>query len=593
MRLARTIFFLPLLAPVCLRAQMPVQLPPGAAAQIMVPQPAVDVSESENVSATAEFDPPVVRPGEKTFYRVTLDATENSILWPDKIDAPPGLALGPGVHGQISRVEGNKFHPLTSFVYEVTAAAEGHFTITNFTVPAVGHSVEVPAATLDVSAGNPPASVRQLWLEVSRTNLFFGQPFRVRVILPVGPDNRLEALREVQFNGSGYMTDKIVTHQYPGTVNRDGRQKQAWIYETIATPLAAGPLVMTAQGFSAGSDFSGPITISGQAGPVMIAGGPPKYVLLGSEAVRLNVRPLPAEGELPGFTGALGKFEQDKPLLSTNRLRVGEPVHLEYEIRPATNYTRFVPPEAPRSQNWQIIADQPPASGFTFIPLTDEVTNTPAIPFSAFDPAAEKYYDLTIPALPVTVAGDGLPVQLPAWSADDKNPAPLKLSGLAMTPGTSVASLKPLQLQGWFLFLQILPVYGFYLLWQWDKRRRFLEAHPEIVRRRKARRDLRREKVKLQKAVSAGDAGKFVQHAAAAMRIAVAPHFPADAQALVGGDVLSQLDEAGRGGQAGETVRKIFAVADAQFAATPPARADLLVLQAAVETTLQKLEEKL
>jgi hypothetical protein len=153
--------------------------------------------------------------------------------------------------------------------------------------------------------------------------------------------------------------------------------------------------------------------------------------------------------------------------------------------------------------------------------------------------------------------------------------------------------LKPLQLQGWFVFVQFLPVAVFIGLWRWDERRRFLEAHPDIVRRRKAKRELRREQAALRKAVAAGDAGDFTRHAAAALRIAVAPHFPADAQAMVGGDVLSQLDETGRAGHEGETVREIFAAADAQFATLPQVQADLLALAPAVESLLKKLEAKL
>ena len=324
-----------------------------------------------------------------------------------------------------------------------------------------------------------------------------------------------------------------------------------------------------------------------------IDGGPPKYVLLVSDAVNLNVRPLPTDGELPGFTGAMGKFVADRPVLATNRLRVGEPVHLRFAFVPLTNLTRFVPPALPRSREWQLIADNPPGSGVTLIPLTDEVTNTPAIPFSAFDPAMGKFYDLTIAALPVTVTGEGLPVQLSAWNVDEKNSAPLKLSGLATASGTAVKNLRPQQLQVWYWFLALLPVYVFFRIWQWDQRRRYLEAHPEIVRRMKARKELRLKKSELRVAVAAGDAENFLRHAAAAMRIAVAPHFPADDRALVGGDVLSQLDEAERGGREGETVRKIFAAADAQFAGAKKAAADLLALNPAVLAVLEKLEAKL
>ncbi|HEX4350381.1 MAG TPA: hypothetical protein VH251_08330, partial [Verrucomicrobiae bacterium] len=93
--------------------------------------------------------------------------------------------------------------------------------------------------------------------------------------------------------------------------------------------------------------------------------------------------------------------------------------------------------------------------------------------------------------------------------------------------------------------------------------------------------------------VAAGDGAAFVRHAARAMNIAVAPHYPADPQALVGGDVLAQLDDAERTGLPGETVKKVFAAADAQFAGRPQPSPDLPALSPGVNVVLQKLEEKL
>ena len=578
-----------LLAPDLLRAQTPPQLPPGGLIQLQVPQPAVDVSSP--VTATAAFDPPVVRPGEKTFYRVTVEATESSIQWPDEIAAPPGLKFGPSARGQLTQFLGNKFLPLTSFIYEARATTTGYFAITNFTVEVYGKPLAIPAAGLDVVAENPnPQPARQLVLESQATNVFLGEPFRVRVTLPAGPGNQIEAVREIQINGNGLMTDKTAMRQAIESVSVNGQPKPVFICDMVVTPIMAGPVKFSAQGFTAGRDFGGPISIQGQ---VVIPGGPPQCVLLVSDPVEINVRPLPSEGELPGFTGAIGKFTCDPPALSTNRLRVGEPAHLKVVFRGQGDLTRLVPPDPPRSPDWQIIPDNPPDTGYTLIPLTDEARETPAIPFSYFDPATAKYADLTVPPMPVTVIGEGLPVQLTAMDDESQSAVPSKLSELAAAPGKTVESLKPLQLRGWFVGVQLAPVIGFVALWQWDRRRRFLEAHPEIVRRRQARRALRREKDKLQKAIAARDAAAFVQHAANAMKISCAPHFPAHPQALVCADVLAQLDGAEQNRRAGETIRKIFAAADSQFAATPQIRADLLALNSDVEAVLQKLEAKL
>ena len=454
-----------------------------------------------------------------------------------------------------------------------------------------GKPVEIPAANLEVIAKNSPPlpAARQLVLGTSATNIFLGQPIRVQVLLPVLADNQVEALREVQFNGAGLMMDKTATRQSVEPINFNGQLKPAFIYETTVTPMAAGHLTFSAQAFTAGREFGGPISISGQ---VVIASGPTKYVLLTSEPLTLNVRPVPAEGELPGFTGALGKFIVDKPQLATNRLHVGEPVRLKVGFHGEGNLTRFVPPEAPRSRTWQIIADKLPAVGFTLIPLTDEVSATPAIPFCAFDPTTGKYADLTIPSFAVTVTGESLPLELQTDEPETKS-APLKLSSLALTPEKTVTNLQPLLTKPWWIFLQLVPVYALFRLWQWDERRRFLAAHPEIVRRQKAKQALRLEKTRLRAARVDGDAGKFLHHAAAALRIVCAPHLPAHPQALVSGDVLAQLDEAERNGPTGEMVRRIFAAADSQFASQPPTPADLLAMAATVEAVLQKLEARL
>lgn len=582
---------LPLLfVPFLLYAQVPLRLPPGGLIQLQVQQPKVDLSEP--VTATATFDPPAVRAGEKTFYRVTVDATEASIQWPDEIAAPSELKFSPGARGQMMELQGNHYQPVTAFTYEVRATATGRFTVSNFVVNAYDRPVEIPAAAVNIVAANsaPQPAARELGLEISATNIFLGQPVRVRVLQPETQGNQIESLIEVAINGDGLMTDKTAMRQSIEVVKRDGQLKPAFIFETTVTPIATGHLEISAQAFTSGHEFGGPISINGRA---TLSSGPPDYTFLVSEPLELKVRPLPTADELPGFTGAMGNFIADTPHLSTNRIHMGEPVQLKATFHGVGNLTRFVPPEAPLSRDWQIIADNPPEAGFTLIPLTDEVQATPAIPFCSFDPVTGQYVDLSIPPLPITVIGEGLPTQLPVPDETERVSAPTELSTLAPTPGKRVASLKPLQLRGWFVGLQLVPVLGFIALWQWDRRRRFLEAHPEIVRRRHAKRRLRRERIKLQAAVSAGNTGGFILHAADAMKIACAPHFPAHPQALVCGDVLSQLDDTDQGGLAGRTVRKIFCAADSQFAGTFQTPADLLALHPDVESVLNELEEKL
>jgi len=591
------------------RAQTPpqVQPQPNPLMQLMLSQPPIDVTSA--VTATAAFDPPAVRPGQKAIYRITLNAIATNVRLPGNIPAPPELKFQLSAQGQILRAMGNSLQPLTSINYEVRTSKPGMFLVPAFYVEVYGRQVVVPAVGLEVATDVDTAEeARRLVVRTSATNVYVGEPLTVQVILPASPSNSVEAVREIQVNGDGLFVDKNAVRQTIGMIEWRGRQTPGYIYEVSVTPIAAGALSVSAQGFASGRDFGGPIVISGQ---VMISGGLAQYVLLDSEPVTLNVRMLPPEGELPGFKGAIGQLSCDPPQLATNTVKVGEPLELWVAVRADVNLARLVPPDPPRAKGWQSF---PPVNrgyvganrgtnggivlAYTFIPLSEELRATPRIPFSSFDPALGKFVDLTIPSLPITVMADpsytNSLAAIESSAGDKSSPRKLTLSGVVTRPGRSVSRLQPLQAQLWFAAVQLAPVFLFSGLWWWERRRRYLEQHPEIVRRRRARCELRRVKRELRRAARAGSTTDFTRLGVSALQIACAPHFPANPRALVCSDVLDVLDAEERQGKAGDIVREFFTTANVKsFANTMEQDGQLLGLAAGLETILLKLEDRL
>ena len=587
-------------------AQSSVSLSNDVLLRLMLSQPSIDTFSP--VSATASFDPPVVRPGEKSIYRVTLNAVESAVPWPADLAAPPQLQLRWGVRAQTLEPGNGVLRPFTTFLYEAKPTATGSFTVPAFTVNVYGAAVLIPAAQLEVQA-NPPAHepAAELVLEPEATNLFLGQTVNMRVLLPESPGRIAPGLTQVQINGDGIQPDTQPGRQIIRQSQRNGRVVTTYIYETRLTPIATGQLALTAQAFA----FVGPAPVPGGAvGAPPIPGGPSQYVLLVSDPVVINARPVPNQGRLPGFTGAVGSFRVEQPRLSATRVRVGDPVQMSVIVRGDQNVTRLTPPPPPQSDEWQIFPSPiGPTVGlvggtnfgttfsYTLIPLTDEARATPAIPFSSFDPQKPGYDDLTIPPVPINVRPNGSVTNSAMFfaSADNnaKSPDAPALSDLATTPGRT-ASLVPMQLHGWFVWLQISPALALAALWRWDRHRRFLEAHPDIVRRRRARRQLHRQKRALKRAATAGDGPGFTRCAVTALRIVSAPHYPAEPGAMVCGDVLRLLGQDEQQGRAGEVVRQFFAVADASaYAASPPPDGKLLALKSDLDALLENLEERL
>lgn len=578
--------------------------------QLMQSQLPVDVSSP--VVVKTECDPAFLAVGEKSIYRVSINALEVSVRWPRETPVPDGLKISLAARGQVQEMAGAMMRPLTMLNFHVTAERPGFYTIPAFTIEVYGKAVPVPEARLQVvtRADAQQEYPRQLVLQPLRTNVFVGESLHVRVLAPATVSNVVETLTQLQFNGDGFQDDKMYYRQQVEILEQHGRKVQAWMLESSVTPLAAGRQTLAVQAFTGGRHFMGLVT---QPGLVAALQAMRQQVLLDSDPVTINVQPLPPEGSAKGFTGFIGKVTVEPPLLSTNSLRLGDVATLRVTFRSPDNFARFTPPPAPRVAGWQVFPPTPTdpappalpmqmpthsiAFAYAMIPMTEDARQTPAIPFRFFDPAQAAYVDTTIQPVSVTVSGGDLPADWkPVSLTENEDPArrKAKLSEFAGSPGKTVATLLPLQLQPWFGLVQLAPAFVLGALWYSDRRRRFLEAHPEIVRCRQARRALRRERRALRRAAAGSDASGFTRRAVNALQIAAAPHFPAAPRALVCGEVLSLFDVKEQSGRTGEVIRLCFArEADQAFAAKPDRGSPLFDLRPELENILAKMEARL
>jgi hypothetical protein len=559
------------------------------------------------VEVRAEFDPPTVALGARATYRVVLTALDESVKLPDQLPAPPGLDLRPGGRGQTYLpIGGQRMRPQTTINFHATAASTGTFVMPSFTMTAYSKTVIVPEARLTVVPASVPGTREEprLFVQLPDGDIFAGQTIKVSVALPDSPDGSAQGLLQPRMTGEHIFQEQSFSGQRHETFRRNGQAYAALVQDLTITPMREGSQELVAQANTL-SLRSNP----GQPGVFQ------SFSLIDSDPVTLTVKPLPKQGRLPGFTGAIGSFQIEPPKLSTNLLRAGDPVTLTVTVRGDGNLGRLSPPPIPLLRDWQAfqpISDAVPPYGvqqrtfnYTLIPLTDRIKSTPTIPFACFDPVKKTYVDITIPPVPVTVKPLPRGAMAKTESArpdnsnleDEETSGPdreLFLTGLAETPGLPVGSLTPVQRRGWFLALQLLPAAGLAGIWLWDRRRRYLELHPEVIRKRRARRGIHRELRLARRAAATRDAAGFASRAINALREACAPREAANPQALVCADVLEELAANEQVGRHGEVVRRLFVAADAaRFGGPVRDGQELLALKPELERLLDELKARL
>jgi len=574
--------------------------------RLFMPPGGAPIVNPGSLSATASFEPPILRLMRFGEYRVTILGLSSGIEIPDPLPGPDGLVLDltdktPGT----TIINGQRVMSMT-FRYSVTAARPGTFLVPSFTATVAGQPVTVPAAQLVVQEPGPddlPYQPVKAVLDLAEGEYFVGQMLPARLLVFDTPDETVQAIANVT-KPSGDFLFQSQSGSRRERVVWQGKEASALVTPLRLTPIKPGETDVSLQA----------IVFVNKLNAIGRPSGNTAQAMLDTVPVHVRVRALPEAGRKPGFTGAIGKFELGQPVLSAAEVPAGDPVNLTVTIAGQGNLESIGAPAIETGDAWQTFTptmsvERDVFSGrgtktitYTLIPRRADTHAVPAIPFSVFDPERKEYVDLTIPPQPIVVTPGGTapapaPAATPAPATADgaiaeskAKPAEPILTGLADKPGAWRRSPSPVAWAGWFWTLQAVPAVALLGLWLWRRRADFLAAHPEVVRRRIARAAAKRHLQIARAAVRRRDTDLFINASIDALRAATAPLDSAEAQSIVMADVLAQLP---RENHAGAAVRELFECGNAKdFSGHAPALTGVTELLPHVEKTVALIERR-
>ena len=571
---------------------------PAVFSQVSFPGGAVEPA------ASASFLPEVGRLGHPVIFRVTITASQQP-LEPPEAPAVQGLDVM-FAGGNVTTAILNGAPVMTStFNYSVVGQRTGKFTMPAFEVAVAGKRVRVPPAVLTVvapDAGDAPYQPVRAELELPQRDFFVGESIGARLLVIETPDESpLGVSHLAKTNGAAVFRHSLRTTREQFTIG--GKQFEGLVMPVRITPILEGEVEL-------GCELMVYVQKSDMAGQRGLAR---TQSTIDAKPARIRVLALPRIGRLPGFTGAIGKFTVAQPRLSAAEIEAGEPVTLTIAMAGEGNLEGVAAPEMESAGGWQVYKptsefqpdpeDHNTARGaktftYTLIPGRAGLKATPAMPFCYFDPERRAFVDITVPPLPISVKPSSTAPAAPV--TEEKNDPPRTeeqprvvepvMTGLAEMPGRWVHSPGPPLRERWLLATELSPPVLLLALWLWRRRRDYLAANPQIIRRRRAHAAARRALARARAAARKGDRGEFLRASAGALREAASPLDTARADSLTREDVLRLLDsDAG----ASAVARKVLDSADAanfstaEIAAMEP-RALLPELERAVHTLARR-----
>ncbi|MEE9219865.1 MAG: BatD family protein [Acidobacteriota bacterium] len=278
-----------------------------------------------------------------------------------------------------------------------------------------------------------------------------------------------------------------------------------------------------------------------------------------SEAMTLEVLPLPEDGRPASFTGAVGRF---RLMVSPDRqeLRVNEAISLRVRVSGEGNLRPAGPPTLPELPDFktydpkveeQNTTDSKHLKGskvwdYVLLPLAAGAQEIPPVEFSYFDPVSARYHTLRSKPIRMRVERGEAPEGSALAAVRPREVKLLRtdIRHLRLAPARLIDRSRRLSGQAGFVVALALPAVANLFLGLAVWRRQSRVAEPGALRRRRAARLARRA---LQRAAAAQEdsAPRFFDEVSNALRVYVADKLNRSAAGLTLGEIEQALQSAG------------------------------------------------
>ncbi|KPJ60134.1 MAG: hypothetical protein AMJ42_01575 [Deltaproteobacteria bacterium DG_8] len=259
--------------------------------------------------------------------------------------------------------------------------------------------------------------------------------------------------------------------------------------------------------------------------------------VLHSHPITVEVKPLPAEGKTPLFSSLVGNFTLATSV-SKKKLEVGDTTTLTITIEGKGNIRDAHSPEFPSLTHFKVYDDKPTltvqTSGNTFggtltikkalVPLKEGSLKVPALAFTYFNPARERYELCKSTPLVFQVLPPSNKEKLHLVEAlgTTTSKEEIKILGKDILPiRTSLSALKPYgmnPLQWAYLVFFLLPVAGYVGFTLIKRRRERWEEDLAYARSKSAVRNLNKKISLIKRYIKSEDSSEFYRLTSKALK---------------------------------------------------------------------------
>jgi len=464
-----------------------------------------------------------VRVGET--FTLTIEATGTQALGVPNLGHLEGFQsqyVGPST--RVSIVNG-QMNSLVQHRFALTAQREGEFVIGPFSVEHAGSAYATGALRI-VVGGAPEAPAAddagplRLELIVPRQTVYLHERVPIEIALYVGD----VTARDVQYPVLHASGVSIEGFGQPSRATQmvGGQRFEVLRFQTAIVPLQAGERAL------------GPATMN-----LNVVQQPRSFfamqrqgVELRSNAVRLEVLPLPAAGRPAAFTGAVGRFVFDVSAAPT-QVDAGDPITVRILLRGEGNLSSVSPPvyeDAPGRRVYppQLVegSDGNARVYEQVVIVEDPATDRlPPLTFAYFDPTAASYVQLESVPIPLVVRDSGVDAAVvvsgdPTAGADGRRAESLgrDIVYIKDDPGRLTHRDASGRRWWWLLLWQPLPLLFYVGVVLYDRHRRRMNVDERYARATRAGRAVRASLAEVARALDAGDRSRFFDQLESAVR---------------------------------------------------------------------------